>query len=142
MTQQAQLPSLPDVLPDENPFAFRTVGRLRNDYKRRRRRGPEGVAHSAWFTPTESSGPPPAHSRWRARIPFPVGASRAECRRRSFGAVVLDANQPCLTLEARCWLARAIGASLLPSPPNLRIPFLFFLIIVPTPDALLGSGSL
>ncbi len=39
MTQQTQLSFLPDVLPDENPFAFRTVSRLRNDFKRRRRRG-------------------------------------------------------------------------------------------------------
>ncbi len=124
ITQQTQFPFFPDVLPDENPFAFQTVGRLRNDYKRRRRRGPEGVAHSPSFTPIESSGPPPAHSRWRARIPFPVSASRAECWRRSFGAVVVNTNQPCLTLEAWCWLARAIRASLLASPPNLRIRML------------------
>jgi len=114
MTQQPRLLRLPDILPDKNPFAFPDRRRLRNGHKRRRRRGPEGVARSTSLTPIESSGPRLAHSRWRARILFPVGASRAECWRWPFGAVVVDANQPCLTLEARCWLARAIGASLLP----------------------------
>jgi hypothetical protein len=40
----------------------------------------------------------------------------------------MDANQLCPALEA-CWLALAIGGSLLPSPPNLKISFQFFLII-------------
>jgi hypothetical protein len=91
-------PSFGRCLPGTNPFAFRTVCRFRDDYKRRRRRGPEGVAHSTWFIPTESSGPPPADLRWRARIPFPVGV---ECWRRGpFGAVVANANQLRPTLEA------------------------------------------
>ncbi len=33
------------------PFAFPDRRRLRNGYKRRRRRGPEGVARSTSFTP-------------------------------------------------------------------------------------------
>ncbi len=45
----------PDVLPTANPFAFRAVRHLRNDYKRRRRQGPEGVAHSTSLTPIESA---------------------------------------------------------------------------------------
>ncbi len=54
MTQQTPTPTFPDVLPPENPFAFQTVGRLRNDYKQRRRQRPEGVAYPTSFTPIES----------------------------------------------------------------------------------------
>ena len=125
MTQQTHV--FPMFCRTRTPFAFRTVCRLRHDYKQRRRRGLEGIGHSTSFTPIESSGPPPAHSRWRARIPFPVRAGRAECWRRSFGAVV-DSNQLRPALEARCWLARAIGASLLPSPrPTSESRSSFFL---------------
>lgn len=59
----SRLDQAPDVLPDEIPFAFLDRGRLRNDYKRRRRQRPEGVAHSTSFTPIGSSQTHPAHSR-------------------------------------------------------------------------------
>ncbi|KAK4134967.1 hypothetical protein BT67DRAFT_288085 [Trichocladium antarcticum] len=75
----------PGVLPDTIPFAFPDRRRLRNDYKRRRRRGLEVVAHSTSFTPVESSRTPFAYSRWRyivgARTLSPVGADKAECWR-------------------------------------------------------------
>jgi hypothetical protein len=76
MTQQARASSLPEILPAENAFAFPEWGRLRNDCKRRRRRRPEGVAHSTWLTPHRV----PQHAprafamavHFGARIPFPV----------------------------------------------------------------------
>ncbi|KAK3302961.1 uncharacterized protein B0T15DRAFT_259982 [Chaetomium strumarium] len=54
MTQQARASASTEVLPAENPFAFSEWGRLHYECKRHRRRRPEGVARSTWFTPTES----------------------------------------------------------------------------------------
>jgi hypothetical protein len=51
LTQLARPHTRPVFCRDEIPFAYPVHGRLRNDSKRRRRRRPEGVAHSASFTP-------------------------------------------------------------------------------------------
>jgi hypothetical protein len=96
--------------------------------KRGRRRGPEGVAHSTLFTPVESFRTPPTRSRWgcifSARIPSPIGADEAGCRRGLFGAVVEDVWRG---------LAHTVGSPLLLSSPNPGIPFLpfssFFLLL-------------
>jgi len=74
IVDSADLTSLsPGVLLEEIPFTIPERSRLRNDQKRRRRRTPEGVAHSTSLTPIDSSRTPPAHLRWRyifgTRIP-------------------------------------------------------------------------
>jgi hypothetical protein len=108
----------PDVLLNEIPFAFSHRGRLRNDYKRRRRRRPRGVAHSTLFTPTpiKSSETRPAHSRWicifGARAPFPVG----------------HANQLRPTPKARSYHCDLCSPAPL-SPSFLRTFLLFFRLI-------------
>ena len=79
----------PGVLPDTIPFAFPDCRRFRDDYKRRWRRGPEGVAYSTSFL--HPSSLPERFPRWRctvgARIPSPVGADKAESFGRGRNAV-------------------------------------------------------
>ena len=53
--QQGTTTTFSQYLLDKNPFAFSDRCRLRNDDKRDRRRGPEGVAYSTSFTPTRGS---------------------------------------------------------------------------------------
>ena len=112
----------PDVLPAAIVFAFRTVCRLHNGCKRRRRRGPEGVAHSTWFTPHRVFRTASGAFAMARQDPVPLLVQAgAECR--SAGGVVGG----CLmrpTLEARCWLARAVETSLLsPFLPPLTPDF-------------------
>ena len=101
MTEQARASASPEVLPAENPFALPEWGCLRNDCKRRRRRRPEGVAHSTSFTPIESHQHAPR--AFAMAVHFSAPGSRPRFR---------DANQLRPTLEARCW-----PGSLMPSYP-------------------------
>lgn len=112
-TQPAQLIARRMSFLDETQFVLPGRDRLRNDYKRRHRRRPEGVAHSTSFTLHRRA--PPTHSRWKcifgATIPSPVRAvvcgyssrMRTNCVR---------------PFAARCWLADVVGVSPLPPPPT------------------------
>ena len=83
--------------------------------------------------PSKSSIARPPRSRWRcifgARIPFPVRGREPTASTPRKGSVLATAQ------------ARSCRRGLPPFPSNPRISlFLVFLVILPTPNTLLGSG--
>jgi hypothetical protein len=76
--------------------------------KRRRRQGPEGVAHSTSFTPIEFSGTPPAHSRWRC-ISAPGSRPLSVQTRQSVRTAIRGYRRGCKP-TASVWLRLIVAA--------------------------------